>query len=115
MVDIETVRKWALAFDEVIELPHFDRTSFRVNKKIFVTLDVKNNRAVLKLSETDQSVFSAFDNSSIYPVPNKWGKHGATQVELKKVRKDLFKDALTSAYCQVAPGKLAEKYTLRRR
>ncbi len=50
------------------------------------------------LSEIDQSVFCAFDKSIIYPVPNKWGKQGATYVELTLVRKDTLKDALTQAY-----------------
>ena len=49
------------------------------------------------LSPVDQSVFCAFGPSVIYPVPNKWGKQGATFVELKKVRKDMLKDALTQA------------------
>ena len=62
------------------------------------------------LSPVDQSVFCAYDKAIIYPVPNKWGKKGATIVELKKVRKDLFKDALTTAYCHKAPKELSEKY-----
>lgn len=112
MVTIEQVRQLALSFDEAEELPHFEKASFRVKKKIFATLDTTSNHAVLKLSEADQSVFSAFDPAIIYPVANKWGKQGWTIVELKKVRKDLFKDALTCAYCAVAPAKLAEKYQL---
>jgi hypothetical protein len=83
MVDIETFRELALSFSETTEQPHFEKTSFRT-KKIFATLDVKNNRACLLLSEMDQSVFCSFDKSIIYPVPNKWGKQGATFVELKK-------------------------------
>src|SRR5258705_10120361 len=83
MVTIETFRQLALSFPGAIELPHFEKTSFRVNKKIFATLDIKNTRACLILSETDQSVFSAYDKSVIYPVPNKWGTKGATFVELK--------------------------------
>lgn len=97
MIDIETFRQLALSFPEVTEQPHFDRTSFRV-KKIFATLDIKNNLACLMLSEIDQSVFCAFDKSIIYPVPNKWGKKGATYVELKMVNKSMLKDALKKAY-----------------
>jgi len=110
MVSIETVRKLALDFDEAEELPHFEKNSFRIRKKIFATLDMEKNRACVKLSEIDQSVFSAFDPSVIYPIPNKWGKLGWTFIELKKVRKDMFKDALTQAYCEVAPKALADKY-----
>ncbi len=101
MVDIETFRQLALSFPETLELPHFEKTSFRVNKKIFATLDAKNNLACLILTEIDQSVFSAFDKSVIYPVPNKWGKRGATFVELKFVRKSMLKDALQQAYNRV--------------
>ena len=97
MVTIETFRQLALSFPGSLEMPHFELTSFRV-KKIFATLDIKNHRACLMLSEIDQSVFCTFDLSIIYPVPNKWGKQGATYVALKKVRKDMLKDALAQAY-----------------
>ncbi len=78
MISIETFRKLALCYPEATEQPHFEKTSFRVNKKIFATLDIKNMRACLLLSPIDQSVFSTFDKSVIYPVPNKWGLKGAT-------------------------------------
>ena len=41
MVSIKNVRDMALAFDDVVEMPHFEKTSFRVNKKIFLTIDEK--------------------------------------------------------------------------
>ena len=110
MVTISAVRQLALSFDQAVELPHFDRTSFRVRKKIFATMLEQDNIAVLMLSPVDQSVFCAYDKSVMYPVPNKWGKKGATIVELKKVRKGMFKDALATAYCRVAPKALADKY-----
>jgi len=70
MVDLKTVRSLALAFDEAEEQPHFENQSFRIKKKIFATLNAKMNRACLKLSLIDQSVFSEIDTSIIYPVPN---------------------------------------------
>jgi hypothetical protein len=105
MVTVKGVQKLALSFEEAVELPHFDLISFRVRKKIFATLDTDKNRACLFLSKVDQSVFSDLNKSAIYPVPNKWGEKGATYFELKKVRMDLFKDALTLSYCRVAPKK----------
>ena len=110
MISIATVRKLALAMDEVDEKPHFEKISFRIKNKIFSTVDVKANIIVLKLSEIDQSVFSDFDSSIIYPVPGAWGRQGWTMVEMKKVKRDLFKDALITAYCNVAPAKLSDKY-----
>jgi len=102
MIDIKTFRQLALSLPDTVELPHFDLTSFRVKKKIFATYHEKHNRAMLKLSLIDQSVFCAYDNTIFFPVPGGWGKKGATFVDLKKVRKDMFKDALTTAYKKCA-------------
>jgi predicted DNA-binding protein (MmcQ/YjbR family) len=109
MVSTNEVTAWALAYPESVQLPHFEKTSFRVNKKIFATLDTTKQRAVLKLSEVDQSVFCDYDKTIMYPVPGAWGKQGWTIVELKKIRKAMFRDALQQAYCMVAPKALSEK------
>jgi predicted DNA-binding protein (MmcQ/YjbR family) len=109
MVTIDTFRKLALSFPEATEEPHFEKTSFRVKKKIFATYDVIKKRACIKLSEIDQNVFSSSDKSIIFPVDNKWGKQGWTLIEMSKVHKELFIDALTTAYCEVAPKKLADQ------
>ena len=109
MVSLDTLRKLVLSFPETTEELHFEKTSFRVRKKIFATYDNKNNRTCIKLSEIDQDVFSASDKTMIFPVDNKWGKQGWTIIEMSKVHKDLFVDALTTAYCVVAPKKLADQ------
>ena len=98
MVTPKEFRTLALSLPGSTEMPHFEKASFRTKKKIFATLSEENNQAVLKLSLVDQSVFCAFDKTIIYPVNNKWGKQGWTVVELKKVRKSMLKDALTTAY-----------------
>ena len=110
MVTTAIVRQLALSFPETDEHPHFDRSAFRVKKKIFATLDEARKRVMVKLSATDQSVFCAYDDSVIYPVPGGWGRNGATYIELSKVRKSMLKDALTTAYCTVAPPKLAQAF-----
>ncbi len=109
MVTIDTFRKLALSFPEATEEPHFEKTSFRVKKKIFATYDNIKKRACIKLSEIDQDVFSTADKTIIFPVDNKWGKQGWTLIEINKVHKELFIDALTTAYCEVAPKKLTHQ------
>ena len=104
MVSIDAVRQLALSFPETDEHPHFDRQAFRVKKKIFATLDEKRKRVMVKLSPTDQSVFCSYNNTVIYPVPGGWGLKGATYIELNKVKKSMLKDAVTTAYCSVAPS-----------
>ena len=110
MITRGEVRKWALSFDGVSEEPRFNKTSFRVKGKIVATLNLEHDRACVRLSPIDQDVFFSFKEYVIYPVPNAWGKSGWTLINLKKVRKDMFKDAITSAYCFVAPPKLSSKY-----
>lgn len=109
MVGIEVFKKMALDFDESEEQPHFEKASFRVNKKIFATLDIKTQKVVVKLSEVEQSVFSAYDQSIIYPVKGIWGKQGWTEVELKKVRKNVLNDVLKTSYQNVAKKKSLNK------
>lgn len=101
MVTTDIFRQMALSFPGAIELPHFDRASFRVNDRIFATLDEKKKIAVLMLSPIEQSVFCAFDKSIIYPVHGSWGRNGATIFELGKIKKAMLKDALTVVYNEI--------------
>lgn len=98
MVTIDTFRQMALSLPGAVELPHFHLASFRVNKRIFATLNEKANIAVLMFSPLQQSVFCAFDRSVVYPVPGGWGTKGSTIFELGKVRKAMMKDALRVVY-----------------
>lgn len=110
MVTLDTFRKLALSFPEATEEPHFEKTSFRVKKKVFATYDAEKRRACLKLSEINQDVFSVVDRTIIFPVDNKWGKQGWTFIEMSKVTEDVFIDALMKAFCEVAPKKLVDEW-----
>jgi hypothetical protein len=101
MITITQFRQYALAYPDTAEVPHFDKTSFRVGGKIFATADAARNRATLMLSPEDQDVFCAFDRAAMYPVPNSWGRKGATYAELERVRADLLQDALSCAYRRI--------------
>ncbi len=105
MIDIETCRRLALSFPDVTEEPHFEKPSFRFNGKIFMTFHMDKNQAMLILPELEQSVFTTFDGSVIYPVKGFWGSKGATMFDLKKVKKSMFKQALQSAYTKAAEKK----------
>ena len=110
MITIEQARKMALALPETEEKPHFLLAGFWVKNKIFATIHADKNYVMVKLSPIDQSVFCSFNKEVIFPVPGGWGKHGATFINLKKVRKSMFLDALTTAWKTTAPPKLVEKY-----
>ncbi len=110
MVSLQTARQLALSYEGAEEQPHFEKPSFRVKKKIFLTLDEKNQIACVKLDEIVQDIFCKIDKTLIYPVPNKWGLQGWTLITLKLIKKDLFREILTASYCHVAPKSLSEKW-----
>ena len=110
MITIESARKAALSLPETEEKSHFDIPDFRVKNKIFATIHTDKNYMMVKLSPIDQSVFCSYNKQVIFPVPGGWGKHGATFINLKKVKKSMFIDALTTAWKTVAPPKLVKRY-----
>ncbi|MGN0004208.1 MAG: MmcQ/YjbR family DNA-binding protein [Sphingobacterium composti] len=110
MVSLDTFREIALSCPEATEDTHFDKISFRIKKKIFGTYDSQNNQACFKLSLVDQDLYSLIDKKSIYAVPNSWGKQGWTITDLNQIPLEIFREVVQSAYCQVAPQKLANQY-----
>jgi len=105
----ELISDIALSFPEVKEAPHFEKISYRVKGKIFATIGEKADLICVKLSVSDQDIFCLHDPKIIFPVPNKWGKLGWTYVDLKSISKAMLREILVSAYCAVAPKKLAEQ------
>jgi predicted DNA-binding protein (MmcQ/YjbR family) len=108
MANLQSLRTIALSFPEAVEEPHFEKTSFRVRKKIFATSSEGTSLCTVKLSLKDQDLFGLHDSSAIYPVPNKWGMQGWTIVDLAKVKDDVLREILISAYTEVAPSSLNE-------
>jgi hypothetical protein len=104
MTSTDEFRILALSFPETVEQPHFENVAFSIKRKIFVTLNEKHHRACVKLNEIDQSAFCSYDPEVMYPVPNKWGKHGWTLINLAKVPEEMLKDALETAYKTVSSG-----------
>jgi hypothetical protein len=110
MITIAAARQAALSLPQTEEYRHFDLPAFRVAKKIFATIHEDKHFMMVKLSLIDQSVFCSFNKEIIFPVPGGWGRHGSTFINLKKVKKAVFLDALTTAWKNVAPPKLVTKY-----
>jgi hypothetical protein len=110
MADVKTFVRLALFFEGAVEAVRFEKRSFRLHKRIFAALGVANNRAVVTLFPAGRPVFCASDAAIIYPPSETWGRHCCTFVALKRVKKAMLQNALTSAFCQVAPKKLSVQY-----
>lgn len=110
MVTIPVAVAAALSMPEATSNQHMGTPDFRVKDRVFATLKEEKAMMVVKLTPEDQSVFCAFDNTVMFPVPGGWGKKGWTFVNLQKVRKTMLLDALTTAWKTVAPKTMVTKY-----
>lgn len=94
MITPDSFRALALSFEEVVETPNVNKNSFKVDDKIFITVDNANLKAVFRLSPKDQSKFSDLDPSAIYPAQAGWGKQGWTIFELSFIESKENKTSL---------------------
>ena len=96
-------REMALQFAGTETAPHFDRVAFKVVKRrSFATYLETDNTANIFLTPEEQNAFCRMDKKNIFPVPNKWGDKGATTFVLNRVDPTLVREALMSAYSNIA-------------
>ncbi|NML22773.1 MmcQ/YjbR family DNA-binding protein [Pseudoflavitalea sp. G-6-1-2] len=98
MISSKTFRQMAMSLPDVAELPHFEKASFRIGKSVFATLSEDKNIGMIALTPEDQYVYIKFDPASFSPCPGAWGRKGYTWIDLKKVKKDVAKEAMDAAY-----------------
>ena len=105
-MNTEEFKDLARSFPGTISRLHFDRIAFKVEgRRIFATLKEESESANIALSLSEQKLFCATDKA-IYPVPNKWGTHGWTTFEFKKLERAIVLEALKSAYEDVLKKKV---------
>jgi hypothetical protein len=104
MSTVDGLRRIALALPEAYEHPHFDITSFRVAKKLFVTCDETKNRATLKLDRDYQTMLFEVRPEAFSPAV--WGKLVWTYVQLDQVTPEDLEGLVRRAWEQVAPKRL---------
>ncbi len=100
-------RKLALKMPQATEGTHHGVADFRVANKIFATLAYeKEGSGVLMLSPDEQEGMVADAPEVFSPVPNGWGRQGATLVNLAAVKPDILESALRTAWRRRAPKNL---------
>lgn len=107
---VEVFRQLALSFPEAIESGHMGQADFRVNKKIFATLDGAKNLGTLKLTPDDQLLFLEINPEVFFPANGAWGERGWTRLHLQEVDEATLRSGLEKAWKGVAPKKLITAY-----
>jgi hypothetical protein len=96
------VRKHALSLAGTTEEPHFDRTSFRVNRKIFATARPSDGYAHVFVAGEPREAALAMHPSFVSKLL--WGgKVVGVRVELAKADAGVVKELLSSAWQARAP------------
>jgi hypothetical protein len=104
-------RRLALALPETAEHAHMDHPDFRVGGKIFATLGYPvKGWGMVKLTPEQQHYFSKDYPGVFVPAKGAWGRNGATTVHLKKVSKIALQKAVSAAWRNTAPKRLAEQF-----
>lgn len=107
MVDLEHAHEILSSVPNAVEVPHFDKPAYKINGKIFATFNIENKWVTLKLTPEQQTIYC--EDSSFYPVPNKWGQLGWTHVDLNRVKKSAFVEAIEVACHNIISGKTKRK------
>ena len=91
------LRKYALSLPGTVEEPHFERTSFRVNRKIFVTAKPTEPYAHVFVGEDLREPALAAHPECIAKLP--WGaKVVGLRIHLTKAPAGVVKDLVRAAW-----------------
>jgi hypothetical protein len=103
-VNIEAVRRLALALPATTEEPHFERTSFRVRGKIFATAARDGSSMNVFVDDEQREIMVRVDPGA-YETET-WGKTAYLHVHLKKAKARDVETLLRSAWERNAPKRL---------
>ena len=100
-------RKLALALPGAEERAHMNHPDFRVGGKIFATLGYPGRGwAMVKLTPSEQLLFSTAEPDVFVPIKGTWGSRGATNVRLDMAKVAPVRRALEAAWRATAPKRL---------
>lgn len=104
----DQVREFALSLPESEEKGHFGNPDFRTRNKIFCTLQIEENTAVLKLTLEDQEAVTTLQ-PEVFELGG-WSHQGWTKVNLAKVEMGEFKALMVLAWKKLAAKRAIKVY-----
>lgn len=108
-------RRLALSMPEASENAHMGHPDFRVDGKIFATLQPDKGLGMVKLTPEQQRGFVLAEPDSFTPVQGAWGRQGCTYVRLAKCNAGTLTEAMKLAWSErKAKPKLKHKTSAKR-
>jgi hypothetical protein len=103
-------RSLALGFPEAVDAEHMGHPDFRVRGKIVAALGPNEDWGMVKLTADQQALFIRSAPNAFRPASGAWGRRGSTIVRLADADEPTVRQALTAAWRNTAPKRLAEAY-----
>jgi hypothetical protein len=101
-------RRLALALPEAVESAHMGHPDFRVGGRIFATLGYPDRGfGMVKLRPEQQELFMRVAPDAFEASKGAWGRRGSTLVRLERATTATLRDAVTAAWRNAAPKRLA--------
>ena len=98
LVTAHRFRAIALKLEGAVEGAHMGHPDFRVDQRIFASLDSDNEFGMVKLTPDQQAAFVEDHPAAFIPENGAWGRSGCTRVILKAITEDILGEALTLAW-----------------
>ena len=109
-------RTLALSLPEALEAPHFERTSFRVGKKIFATMTANGTEAMVRVAPKERLQALLETHPGVFFGHGGWTERlGALGVRLAKADAELLGELLIGSWRSVASKRALAAFTARRR
>jgi hypothetical protein len=103
-------RKAALSFPESSEEPHFERTSFRVGKKIFATMTADGKEAMVRVPDRERLHGLLETRADVFFSYGGWTeRNGALGIRLAKADAATLRELLSDSWRAVAPKRIQSR------
>jgi hypothetical protein len=103
-------RKLVLSLPGSHEEPHFDRTSFRVGKRIFATMTADGEEAMVPVRPLELCFAMLKSKPEIFFSYRGWTeRNGSLGIRLAKADPGLLRQLLHEAWARIAPRRAAKK------
>jgi hypothetical protein len=107
-------RRIALGMDGAVEGSHMHHPDFRVNGRIFATLDHEETTCMVRLSPEEQAEFMRGNPRVFVPAAGAWGRQGCTLVTIADVDENVLGEATTLAWQAAVRASVARTPRTRR-
>jgi hypothetical protein len=100
-------KRLALSMPEAHEEPHFERTSFRIAKKIFATMTADGTEAMVPVKDPDLVQTLLASHPEVFFSHGGWTvRNGSLGVRLAKADAAMMKDLVSEAWRRIAPKRI---------